>query len=350
MKSPIAAQRLLSGADYRPPRWLRNPHLQSVLGSSGLRRLRLGRQTRLLARATHAEVLDVGGGARLQGFHSAQQALPERRGLVLLLHGWEGSAQSNYVRASAAALLGAGYDVYRLNFRDHGDSHALNREPFHSCRLDEVAAAVAQVCARRGPGLRAIAGFSLGGNFALRVAHAAPARGIALDYALAVCPVIDPAHGLRQLERGWLYHAYFMRKWRDSLRRKQALFPELPVLRRGDRRLNMRELTRALVERYTQFGSLEAYLDGYSVAGERLAHMQVPATILTAADDPVIPVADFRALRLPDCVELDIAPHGGHCAFLTGADLHSFVDDYLLARLDAHAAAAAPTARVPLRA
>ena len=350
MKSPIAAQRLLRGTDYRPPRWLRNPHLQSVLGSSGLRRLRLGRQTQLLARATHAEVLDVGGGVRLQGFHSAQQALPERRGLVLLLHGWEGSAQSNYVRASAAALLGAGYDVYRLNFRDHGDSHALNREPFHSCRLDEVVAAVTQVCARRGPGLRAVAGFSLGGNFALRVARAAPTHGIELDYALAVCPVIDPAHGLRQLERGWLYHAYFMRKWRDSLRRKQALFPELPVLRRGDHRLNMRELTRALVERYTQFGSLEAYLDGYSVAGERLAHMQVPATILTAADDPVIPVADFRALRLPDCVELDIAPHGGHCAFLTGADLHSFVDDYLLARLDAHAAAAAPTARVPLRA
>ena len=345
MKSPIAAQRLLSGADYRPPRWLRNPHLQSVLGSSGLRRLRLGRQTQQLARVTHAEVLDVDGGVRLQGFHSAQQALPERRGLVLLLHGWEGSAQSNYVRASAAALLGAGYDVYRLNFRDHGDSHALNREPFHSCRLDEVAAAVAQVCARRGPGLRAIAGFSLGGNFALRVAHAAPARGIALDYALAVCPVIDPAHGLRQLERGWLYHAYFMRKWRDSLRRKQALFPELPVLRRGDRRLNMRELTRALVQRYTPFASLEAYLDGYSVAGERLACMQVPATILTAADDPVIPVADFRALRLPDCVELDIAPHGGHCAFLTGAGLRSFVGDYLLARLDARA----PTPRVPLR-
>ena len=347
MKSPIAAQCLLRGADYRPPRWLRNPHLQSVLSSSSslLRRVVLRRRARFVAQVTHTEVLDVDGGVRLQGFHSAQQVLPERRGLVILLHGWEGSAQSNYVVDTAAALLGAGYEVYRLNFRDHGDSHALNREPFHSCRLDEVAAAVAQVCARPGAGLRAVAGFSLGGNFALRVARAAPARGIALDYALAVCPVIDPAHGLRQLERGWLYHAYFMRKWRDSLRRKQALFPELPVLRRGDRRLNMRELTRALVQRYTPFASLEAYLDGYSVAGERLACMQVPATILTAADDPVIPVADFRALRLPDCVELDIAPHGGHCAFLTGAGLRSFVGDYLLARLDARA----PTPRVPLR-
>ncbi|EQD63470.1 hydrolase of the alpha/beta fold superfamily protein, partial [mine drainage metagenome] len=312
------------------------------LSSSSLRRAALRRRAQLVAQVTRAEVLHLDAGVRLQGFHSVQQALPQRHGLVLLLHGWEGSADSNYMQATSACLLRAGYDVYRLNFRDHGDSHALNVEPFHSCRLDEVAAAAAQVCARPGAGLRAIAGFSLGGNFALRVARAAPARGIALDYALAVCPVIDPAHGLRQLERGWLYHAYFMRKWRGSLRRKQTLFPELPVLRRGDRRLNMRELTRALVQRYTPFGSLEAYLDGYSVAGDRLARMQVPATILTAADDPVIPVADFRALRLPDCVELDIAPHGGHCAFLTGAGLRSFVGDYLLARLDARA----PTPRV----
>ncbi|RBL15247.1 alpha/beta hydrolase, partial [Xanthomonas oryzae pv. oryzae] len=30
----------MNAADYLPPRWLRNPHVQSVLGSSGLRRIR----------------------------------------------------------------------------------------------------------------------------------------------------------------------------------------------------------------------------------------------------------------------------------------------------------------------
>lgn len=328
------------GADFLPPRWLRNAHVQSVLGSSPIRRLRLRRGDQVLARTTQTEILTVSGGVRLQGFLSRQQALRERRGLVVLLHGWEGSAQSNYIRSSTVSLLAAGYDVYRLNFRDHGDSHALNPEPFHSCRLDEVASAIGEVVARPGPGVRALAGFSLGGNFALRVARIAPANGIMLDYALAVCPVIDPAHGLRQLERGWLYHAYFMRKWRTSLRRKQALFPHLPVLRSTDTRLGMRDLTRALVERFTDFGTLERYLDGYSLAGERLETLRVPTTILTAADDPVVPVADFHALRLPPCVELDIAAHGGHCAFLTGMGMRSFVEDYLLARLEAVASAA----------
>ena len=342
MNSPLPR-----AADFLPPRWLRNAHLQSMLNSSSLRRAMLWPHARMLAGVTRAEVLQLDGGVRLQGFHSTQQVLPARRGLVLLLHGWEGSADSNYMQATSAGLLRAGYDVYRLNFRDHGDSHALNPEPFHSCRLDEVVAAAAQVCARPGAGLRAIAGFSLGGNFALRVARAAPARGIELDYALAVCPVVDPAAGLRQLEQGRLYHAYFMRKWRSSLRHKQALFPARMLVSREELALNMRGLTRALVLRYTEFGTLDAYLDGYSIAGDRLATLQVPATILTAADDPVIPVADFRAMQLPDCVELDIATHGGHCGFLTGAGLHSFVEDYLVARLHARAA---ELARMPAHA
>ena len=323
---------------YRPPRGLRNGHLQTLLGSSALRRIGLRATLRALARTARHEVLDLPGGVRLSGHANTQQALAQRRGLVVLLHGWEGSAQSNYVVASAAALLRAGYDVFRLNFRDHGDSHALNDAPFHSCRLDEVVDAVALLCARPGAGLRAVAGFSLGGNFALRVARAAPARGIALDCALAVCPLVDPAHGLRQLERGWLYHAYFMRKWRGSLRHKQRLFPQQPVLLPGERRLDMRALTRQLVLRYTDFGSLEAYLEGYSIAGARLATLQVPCSILTAADDPVIPVADFRALQLPPCVELQITPHGGHCAFLADWRLRSSVPGYLCARLDARAA------------
>ncbi len=279
---------------------------------------------------------------RLQGFFTPQHARAERLGLVLLLHGWEGHAHSNYMIATAASLMTAGYDVYRLNFRDHGDSHGLNPEPFHSCRLEEVLGAAARVFARPGPGLRALAGFSLGGNFALRIANAAPARGIALDYALAVCPVIDPAAGLRQIERVRLYHTYFMIKWRESLRRKQALFPDLSLISRDELRLDMRELTRALVLRYTNFGSLEAYLDGYSVAGDRLAGLRVPTAILAAADDPVIPSDAFRALRLPACAELDLAPHGGHCGFLSNARLDSFVQDYLLARLTARAGAGPP--------
>ena len=255
----------------------------------------------------------------------------------MLLHGWEGSARSNYVLETGARLLREGFDVFRLNFRDHGETHHLNREIFHSCRLDEVVSAVREIAACFRPRALAIAGFSLGGNFALRVALCAPAAGIALDYALAVCPVISPASGLFGLENGpRFYQRYFLRKWTRSLRAKQTLFPDAELFSREELGGDLRGLTRSLVLRHTDFGSLENYLDGYSIAGDALASLRVPATILTAADDPVIPIDDFRVLRLPPNVELDIAPYGGHCGFIRDFSMRSFTEDYIAQRMSRH--------------
>ncbi len=96
----------------------------------------------------------------------------------------------------------------------------------------------------------------------------------------------------------------------------------------------MRELTAALVERYTHFPDLQAYLDGYSVAGRRLAELNVPATIVTAADDPVIPLADFRQLELPPTVELLITPSGGHCGFIRDVTLGSWIAEFIVDRIE----------------
>lgn len=318
---------------FRPPRALRNPHLQSILASTGPRRWRALLGNRLDHGAVD-HVLDCGGGVRLQGFHNAQIALPAARGLVVLLHGWEGSARSTYMLHTGARLLAAGFDVFRLNFRDHGDTHHLNRELFHSCRLDEVVGAVAEI-ARRFPSPRlALAGYSLGGNFALRVALRAPDAGIALDCVVAVCPLVNPRSGLYALEDApRFYERYFLHKWRGSLRRKQKLFPDTPLFAPAELGGSLRELTRAMVLRHTGFGSLEAYLDGYSIAGDALADLRVPAHILAAADDPVIPVADFHSMTLPPCATLDLAPHGGHCGFIGGFSMRGFAEDYVTRHL-----------------
>ena len=330
----------MKAADFRPPWLLGNPHVQSVLASSAFRRWLSRGRGDIESRAVE-HILDGGDGVRLQGFHTAQQAPGEPRGLVVLLHGWEGSARSNYVLAAGARLLAEGFDVFRLNFRDHGETHHLNREIFHSCRIDEVVGAVREVASRFAPRALAIAGFSLGGNFALRVALRAPSAGIPLAYALAVCPVVSPSSGLFGLEKGpWFYHRYFMQKWTRSLRIKQALFPDTELFTHEELDADLRGLTRSLVLRHTDFGSLENYLDGYSIAGDRLAALRVPATILTSVDDPVIPIADFHALKLPPTVELDIAGRGGHCAFIRDYALRSFTEDYIAERMLAHAGAA----------
>ncbi|MDW8478775.1 MAG: alpha/beta fold hydrolase [Xanthomonadales bacterium] len=231
-----------------------------------------------------------GAAARLGGLGAL--ALPDRR---------RGSAARGWLQPCSGCSSGT-----------TANSHHLNPELFHSCRLEEVVEAFRWIAAQYAERPLFAVGFSLGGNFALRVALRAPAAGLPLAGVCAVCPVIDPAHGLAAIERApRFYEQYFLAKWRASLRRKRALFPERyrfddRALRRG-----LRDLTAWLVAEYTEYPSLAAYLDGYSVAGERLAGLEVPVRILTSADDPVIPVEDFRRLALPDSARLTVLSGGG---------------------------------------
>ncbi|WP_343162732.1 alpha/beta fold hydrolase [Oleiagrimonas sp. C23AA] len=311
-----------------------------MLSSSGMRRLWQRSHARAAVHdGAEAVTFTLSDGVRLSGAVTRQKVRQKARGLLILFHGWEGSIDSTYVLQTGARMLADGWDIFRLNFRDHGATHHLNTELFHSCLIDEVVEATAEATLRYLPYEGAplgLVGFSLGGSFALRVALRAPGAGIPLSKTVVVCPIIDPHAGLRSLETAiWIYEWYFMHKWRGSLKRKAQVHPQHRYFEPRDLRHNMRELTRVLVERHTDFGSLDAYLDGYSVGVDRLAQMQVPTTILTSEDDPVIPVADFHDLNLSEAVELDISRYGGHCGYIQDWRMNVFTDDYIAARLNA---------------
>src|SRR3546814_4678999 len=108
-----------------------------------------------------------------------------------------------------------------------------------------------------------------------------------------------------------IYMRYFEDKWRKSLQRKRRLFPEQHDFDDATLKLHMRELTECLVQLHTDFGSLDNYFDGYSIAGERLAPLAVPADLLMSADDPVVPIDDSHELALPATARLEIARVGG---------------------------------------
>jgi predicted alpha/beta-fold hydrolase len=202
------------------PSWLiRNTQVQSILATkSPRRRLWLKRGSRMEAVAQH-HVLDCGDGVRLTGLHSPQPEGIAPRGLVVLIHGWEGSHESVYLYSMSCALHQAGYNVFRLNLRDHGGTHALNREMFHSARINEVLGAIRAVQAFDTTQALYVIGFSLGGNFALRVALRGPAQGVTPALTIGVSPAINPAATVRAIDTGpALFRLYFLEKWRKTLR------------------------------------------------------------------------------------------------------------------------------------
>src|SRR5262249_22825222 len=150
------------GKDFQPPWPLRSGHVQTMLSSSGVRRVLLPKAAQTVLEGSQPMMVDGGDGVRLTGAYTAQKTQAQSRGLAVLFHGWEGSVDSTYVLQTGSRLLADGWDIFRLNFRDHGDSHHLNEALFHSCRIDEVVHALGDIAQRFPARLMAVAGFSLG--------------------------------------------------------------------------------------------------------------------------------------------------------------------------------------------
>lgn len=315
---------------FNPPYLLRNPHLQTMLASWRPRKYFIGRRADNLLRQAKERILDCGKGVRLLGSYSCRP--DKRENIVVLIHGWEGSIDSSYLLSAAGMLFDHGYNVFRLNLRDHGTSHHLNRDLFNSTRLDEVVNAVAEVFRRYPHKRNYLAGFSLGGNFALRIGLQAPSKGLRLDKIVAISPLISPSSTTVNLEKNlFVYHAYFVRKWRGSLRKKLVLFPDLGY---GDTILHLNSLSSMndyFVPHHTGFSTAESYLDAYALTGNRLAGLLVDSHIIAAEDDPITSIKDMAQMTsLPPSLRLEVTRYGGHCGFLKDLSLNSWVDQRLV--------------------
>lgn len=311
------------------PSWpLRHAHVQSALASFKPRNW--PRRGHRMARVATHHVLDCGGGVRLAGWHSAQ-ADRHPAGLALLIHGWEGSHESVYLYSLACSLFDAGYNVFRLNLRDHGGTHSLNEDLFHSARIDEVLGALRAVAALDAARPLFVVGFSLGGNFALRLGLYAKRVGVEPALSIGVCPAIVPGATLTALDNGpALFHRYFIGKWRKTLLAKQAAWPGKYDFADVMAMSNFTEITARFVERYTEYGALEKYLAAYTLGAEQLRSSPSPLAIITAQDDPVVPFSDFAGVEDRPGLRFLAPRFGGHCGFIESFGLKGWAEHRIL--------------------
>ncbi|NPV03418.1 MAG: alpha/beta fold hydrolase [Syntrophaceae bacterium] len=325
MTNPIST-RAIPQRTFSPVFPLRNPHLQTILASLRVR----ARGDNPLRTHSEETLVDAGGGVRLLGFQTLQPR-GRSRGLVILLHGWEGSSDSTYMLTTGRRFFLSGYDVFRLNLRDHGPSHHLNEGVFHSARIEEVLAAVLNVVANASDRPCHLIGFSLGGNFGLRIAlRLAPGQAGNLRSIIAVSPVLDPLKATHAIDGGlFIYRDYFVRKWKRSLGIKQRLFPGLYDFGDVMGLKSCMAITERVIPRYTPFRDVLEYFRTYTLTGADFSRLPLDVTILASEDDPVIPVEDFRTLRGNDRLRVLVERYGGHCGFLQDLRLRVWFEDVL---------------------
>lgn len=311
---------------FTPPALLKNAHLQSLFNSIGPRPWRVARRS--AAMVAHSQPL------LLEGRHNGQpvkllahfdQTDRNNRRLAILLHGWEGSAESTYLLSAADHLYRRGFNILRVNLRDHGESFHLNKSTFNSTLSDEVSGAIADFLGQYPHDERYMAGYSLGGNFALRIA-ADDQAALHLSAVVAFCPPVDPAHAMDRIMAGPAYRNYFLDKWSTSLRKKLHYHPRLLGGENLPHFESLTDLNDYFVEHLTPFVDAGDYFSSYSLCGDRLRELRVPAYLITSEDDPIVPVSDLGLINRPTALKVEVTPLGGHCGFIENFKLDSWSD------------------------
>ena len=239
---------------------------------------------------------------------------------LIVVHGLEGSSESQYMLGIARNGLAAGMNVVRMNQRNCGGMDHCAPTLYNSARSADVAAVARNIIERDGvPGIVLI-GFSMGGNLVLKLAGEwgsdgpAEFRGVA-----AVCPAVNLAAGADALHEpaNRIYEYYFLLQLFRRFRRKVKLFPndyDASHLR-GVKTL------RQFDDRVTAYYCGYAGADNYyarAAAANVIDNIAVPTLVIHAANDPfvrILPETRRKLMENPYITYFETAD-GGHCSFV----------------------------------
>ncbi len=291
-------------SSFRPPRWLRNAHLQTILPVFWRRHFRLPGQ---------GERLELPDG----DFLELDWVRRGHRRLAILSHGLEGSFDAGYIRGMASALVGAGWDALAWTFRGCGPEPNRLLRFYHSGETGDLDQIIRHAVRRYDR--IALVGFSLGGNLTLKYMGEKPPHPAVVGAAAISAPV-DLAASAGVLDRRWsnrLYLRRFLTTLIAKVEAKAGRFPtELDLT--GIRRIrSFQEFDDRYTARLHGFRDARDYWTRSS-ARQFLPRITVPSLLINARDDPFLPSACFpvtEAAANPRFF-LDAPAHGGHVGFL----------------------------------
>ena len=243
---------------------------------------------------------------------------------VIILHGLEGSSDSQYMQGIAVKGVAAGMNVVRMNQRNCGGTDAASPTLYHSGRSRDIAAVAQNLIQQDGISRLVLAGFSMGGNLVLKLAGEWGREGPAQFRAVAaVCPAVDLAASADALHlpANRLYEYYFVWKLRRRLVAKARLFPSVFDASRLRGIASLRDFDDKITAYYSGFMGADDYY-ARACAANVIDRIAVPALIVHAANDPfirILPETRKKIAANPNIKFIE-TEDGGHCSFLAERD------------------------------
>jgi predicted alpha/beta-fold hydrolase len=321
---------------FRPRRWLRGGHLQTLAGNFLKRPNGLPEpEERLFQVEDDVQVLCH--------CHWQPDGSRQRTMTLMLVHGLEGSSNSGYVLGTGGKAWARGWNVVRMNIRNCGGTENLTPTLYHSGLSGDIRGVISTLIEQDNLQNVGVAGFSMGGNQVLKCigewGSEAPKELVA---AAAISPAADLSLSADVIHRpaNRMYEWWFMRGLRARLRRKAALFPgkyDVSLLAKAN---SIRNFDEHITARYMGFEGAEDYYTKAS-SSRVLDRIAIPTLVIHADDDPFIKLSPETISRFESNPNIHFiyTEHGGHCAFLAepngydGRWAENQIVDFLQARM-----------------
>jgi hypothetical protein len=299
--------------EFEPHRLLRNGHAMTIAAAYWPRRFTLPKG--------EARLFRVDEDSQLLGHCHWQDGKGRDVPVIAIVHGLEGSSDSNYVRGIAQKAYHRGFHVVRLNQRNCGGTEKLTPTLYNSAMSDDYCAVLEELADGDGFTQVFFVGYSMGGNLVTKMAgEYAQAAPKALGGVCTICPAIDLAACADALEKreNFFYQRWFVTGLMARYARKVALFPKV-YSRDGIGKIRtVREFDDAITAPCFGFSDAEEY---YDAAGARkvVADVRVPMLMIAAQDDPFVPYELFLAALVSEnpAIQFVTPEHGGHCGFIS---------------------------------
>jgi hypothetical protein len=304
MKSEIRA--------FEPHRWLHGGHAQTIAAAFAPRKFTIPVREERLFR--------VDAETQLKGVCHWQAGKRADLPVIVIVHGLEGSSDSNYARGIADKAYARGFHAVRMNQRNCGGTERLTPTLYNSGLSGDYRAVLMGLISE---GFERIffAGYSMGGNLVTKMAgelgESAPKelKGVAV-----VCPALDLSACADALEKkeNFLYQRHFVKGLVERYQRKRELFPQTYTRNGSGPIRTVREFDDVITAPYFGFKDAEDY---YETVGAKnvIGKVAVPLLLMTAQDDPFVPYESFLRARVKENPRVQfVAPeHGGHCGFIS---------------------------------
>jgi predicted alpha/beta-fold hydrolase len=298
---------------FEPHRLLKNGHAMTIAAAFVRRKFDLPQ--------AEERLFQVEPESRILGRCHWQPGKAREVPVIAILHGLEGSSDSNYVRGIAEKAYRLGYHAVRLNQRNCGGTEAFTPTLYNSGMSGDYRAVLEELSS--GDGFQQIffTGYSMGGNLMTKMAgefgDAAPK---ALRGVCVVCPAMDlgACADALELRENYFYQRHFVNGLMARYHRKAKLFPKRYPKHGFGKVRSVREFDDKITA--PQFGFRDAQ-DYYDAVGAKkvVAQVRVPMLMITAQDDPFVPFELFRRANPGQnpAIKFVTPEHGGHCGFIS---------------------------------